>query len=193
MCSSSLRRALPSAASLSSLARCGQALTKTPVSNVPPHLASVAGSGFLFVVREIMRAKKPYHKRKPVKQQIEQLCTEAWAEDGIDPRLTKREAMPKVGRKALQLCSQIRDALDVALAAECGDPLLQALSVIDVQPAPNSARLLVMLRLPTDTSADEVTAHLSRAAGKLRCEVATAITRKQVPELAFCVVSPQPR
>jgi ribosome-binding factor A len=148
-------------------------------------------AGVLFVVREIMRAKKPYHKRKPARQQIEQLCTEAWSDDGVDPRFPERPAAPKVRRKALQLCSQVKHALDVALAAECADPLLQALSVIDVQPAPNSARLLVLIGTPTGASSDEVTVHLSRAGGKLRCEVAAAINRKKVPELVFCVVAPQ--
>jgi ribosome-binding factor A len=138
-----------------------------------------------------MRSKKPYHKRKPSRQQIEQLCSEAWAEDGMDPRTAKPQATSRMGRKALQLCSQVKHALEGALAAECGDPLLQELSVIDVQPAPNSVRLLVLLGLPAESAADQVMTHLIRAAGKLRCEVASAITRKKVPELAFCVVAPQ--
>lgn len=96
-----------------------------------------------------------------------------------------------MGRKALQLCSQVKQALEDALAAECGDPLLQSLCVIEVRPAPNSARLLVMLQGSADTSAADVMEHLGRAAGKLRCEVATAITRKKVPELVYCVVAAQ--
>jgi len=145
-------------------------------------------------VREIMRSKKPYRKRKPVKSSVEQLCSAAWAEDGVDPRYDQRGQAPRpTGRKALQLCAQVKEALEAALAADCGDSLLQELNVATVQPAPNSARLLVMVRPPADVGASQVMEHLSRAAGKLRCEVAASICRKKVPELAFCVVAPEAR
>ncbi|OAI53586.1 hypothetical protein AYO44_04125 [Planctomycetaceae bacterium SCGC AG-212-F19] len=141
-----------------------------------------------------MRSKKPYRKRKPVKSSVEQLCSEAWSEDGLDPRFDRRAyALRPAGRKALQLCTQVKEALETALGADCGDPLLQELHVVAVQPAPNSARVLVMVHPPADSAAELVMEHLRRAAGKLRCEVAGAITRKKVPELAFCVLAPEAR
>ena len=53
---------------------------------------------------------------------------------------------PQAGldRKALQLCHQVAETLEEVLA-ECGDGLLQALRVLDVEPAPDASRLLVTL------------------------------------------------
>ena len=141
-----------------------------------------------------MRPKKPYHKRQPARQQIELLCAEVGPEDGIDPRYVRREPAPsRAGRKTLQLCKQVERALSLALAAEFDDPVLRELRVLAVEPAPNSGRLLVTICLdataePIDPN--HVVAHLARAAGKLRCEIAAAICRKKTPELAFCVAAP---
>jgi ribosome-binding factor A len=140
-----------------------------------------------------MRAKKPYHKRKPTKQQIEQLCGSAWPDDGLDPRYDVRGfAIKPAGRKALQLCNQVKHALEDALASECRDPVLQDLSVVAVEPA-GGGRLLVKLGRPTGADAEIVTVHLTRAAGKLRCAVAAAITRRKVPELAYCLIDADPQ
>jgi hypothetical protein len=139
-----------------------------------------------------MRPKKPYHKRKPLKKQIELLCSEAGPEDGLDPRYDRpASASFKHSRKALQLCRQVQRALGYGLA-EVGDPVLAELEVMSVEPAPNSRRLLVRLRLPRGRGgadgSDDVTAHLERAAGKIRCAVAAAIHRKKTPELAYCIM-----
>ncbi len=144
-----------------------------------------------------MRPKKPWHKRKPSKQQIELVCAEVGPEDGIDPRYVRREPSHRHGsRKTLQLCKQVERALSLALASEFDDPALRDLQVLSVEPAPNSARMLVTVSL--SPSADpihptQVVAHLSRASGKLRCEIAAAIHRKKTPELAFCVIAPGAR
>ena len=45
-------------------------------------------------------------------------------------------------RKAFQLCHQVAETLEEVLA-ECGDGVLQALRVLDVEPAPDASRLLV--------------------------------------------------
>jgi ribosome-binding factor A len=141
-----------------------------------------------------MRTKKPYHKRRPGKRQIRLLCGEPGPGDGCDPRddAPAFDVGAHVGRKAMQLCQQVQEALSDAFATVCNDPLLRGLTVVSVEPAPNMGRLLVTLRLePEDDGLDggEVVAHLQRAAGMLRCEVAAAISRRKVPELAFRVVS----
>ncbi|MBL8799472.1 MAG: ribosome-binding factor A, partial [Planctomycetia bacterium] len=72
------------------------------------------------------------------------LCTQTGPEDGIDPRYLRRDPTgQRGGRKTLQLCKQVERALGLVLAAECGDPVLQGLQVIAVEPAPSSARLLI--------------------------------------------------
>jgi ribosome-binding factor A len=93
-----------------------------------------------------------------------------------------------VDRKALQLSHQVAETLQEVLA-ECADPVLQALRVLDVEPAPNASRLLVTLALdgaPAERLVPaDVRGHVSRAAGHLRSEVATAITRKRAPVLVY--------
>jgi ribosome-binding factor A len=141
-----------------------------------------------------MRAKKPYHKRRPSKKQIELLCGEIGPGDGCDPRYDQPEfeISGRVGRKALQLCRQVREALVDAFSTTCQDPLLRELTVISVEPAPNTARLVVTLEWARDQArrdTEEVLAHLRGAAGMLRCEVAAAITRRKAPDLAFRVMA----
>lgn len=117
------------------------------------------------------------------------LADELDPEDGVDPKVLHAkpwDAPKQAGRKARQLCEQVKDALHGALAA-CADPVLQALSVIAVEPAPHTGRLLV--RVAADgADRDEAAAHLQGAAGVLRGETARAINRRHAPELTFEVV-----
>ena len=88
-------------------------------------------------------------------------------------------------RKTLQLCRQVERALGGALA-DCHDDVLRDLLVESVEPAPNAARLLVTVRsLDSQATLPEVLARLEAGYGHLRSEVAVAINRKRVPELAF--------
>lgn len=93
--------------------------------------------------------------------------------------------------KTLRLCDQVSKALALALAGECGDPILQSLNVESVAPAPDASRLLVTVGLtdPTAGLAD-ILDRLERAKGLLRSEVARAITRKKAPDLAFRIAPP---
>jgi ribosome-binding factor A len=113
-------------------------------------------------------------------------------EDGVDPKEWHRKPwdVPKAaGRKALQLCGQVKGALHAALGA-CGDPVLQALAVAGVEPAPHTGRLLVVVAVPADggPTRTEAAKHLAKAAGLLRAEVAAAINRRRAPELVFDVI-----
>jgi ribosome-binding factor A len=112
------------------------------------------------------------------------------AEDGSDPKEFHRkpwDAPRAAGRKALQLCGQVKDALHSVLAG-CGDGVLRALSVVRVEPAPHSGRLLVVAAVPDGTSPADAEAHLRRAAGMLRAEVAAAVCRRHAPEVVFEVI-----
>jgi ribosome-binding factor A len=125
-------------------------------------------------------------------QQRQALCSELGPEDGIDPReMLRQVARKKGGRKTHQLCGQVAEALNYAFAAVCNDDVLRELGVVAVQPAPDESRLLVMVgpMLPGPFDPTQVLPHIQTALGKLRSEVAAAIHRKKVPELAFCVVN----
>src|SRR5262249_31902017 len=115
-------------------------------------------------------------------------CIDVGPEDGSDPRdFFRKSPGPVTNRKALQLCGQVADTLNLVLAA-CGDDLLRRLIVASVQPAPTSVRLLVTVcpGVPTESlEAAEVLERLQRAAGMLRTEVAAGVHRKKAPELLF--------
>ncbi len=94
-------------------------------------------------------------------------------------------------RKALQLCSQVADTLNYVFSGECDDELLRNLHVLSVVPAPNASQLLVtvapVVPLQPEHNAAEINKRLAAAAGRLRSEVAAAITRKKTPRLLFLV------
>ena len=71
------------------------------------------------------------------------------------------------------------------LLAGSADDQLQGLTVLEVAPAPTSARLRVDLLTAGDPAAAE--AALVRAGGWLRAGVADGINRRLVPELVFLV------
>ncbi len=119
-------------------------------------------------------------------------CAELHPDDGVDPRTAfRREPGPRRGgRKTLQLCRQVGRALEVALA-ECGDPLVRELILVDVVPDPDQAHLAVVLQLPAQSRAApkaDVLVRLAVLHGRLRSTVAGAITRKRTAELSFRVL-----
>jgi ribosome-binding factor A len=96
---------------------------------------------------------------------------------------------PRREQKTLQLCRQVEQAISQALAAS-SEPALLDMTVDSVRPAPDAARLAVLLALSSrsTTRPPEVYAALERATGWLRSEVASAITRKRAPELTYVVL-----
>jgi ribosome-binding factor A len=126
---------------------------------------------------------------------LELLCAEVGPEDGIDPRkFFRRKSNRKFNRKVLQLCKQIQLTLNMTLAGEFEDKLLQNLEIIGVEPVPDSSHLLVILT-PSNASEvfkiKEVMLSLQKVSGLLRSEAARSINRKRVPELSFRLLSPQ--
>lgn len=92
-------------------------------------------------------------------------------------------------QKTAQLCRQVFRTLAASMQSLGDDALLDAY-VDEVRPYPDASRLLVVLRLPAqaNSQACEALAALQRRQGRLRAEVAAAITRKRAPELAFQLV-----
>lgn len=146
-------------------------------------------AGF-FLSRVEMTAKKPNRK------QMLAHCDELRDDDGVDPR----EFFPRKSsgsrrqqhRKTGQLCQQVAETLSLVLGSEFDDPRLHNLQVVSVTPAPDATQLLVTVA--TDGPLDEATIAatyecLARVAGRLRSEVASAITRKRAPRLSFHIVT----
>jgi ribosome-binding factor A len=131
--------------------------------------------------------------KKSSRRILRSLCAQAGPGDGIDPRLPLRGSGPKrrSDRKARQLCGQVAETLEQALA-ELADPLLNGLHVAGVIPAPNAGRLLVTVAIAPGDAFDPagVLESLDRAAAALRAEVARAITRRKAPALVYRVAVP---
>ncbi len=97
----------------------------------------------------------------------------------------------KPDRKALQLCSQVGETIDLVLSGEFDDERLHNLRVVRVTPAPDCSRLLVTLYAdlaPGTASVEEILTLLDRVAGRLRTEVALAITRRRAPRLSYQII-----
>lgn len=95
------------------------------------------------------------------------------------------------GRKALQLCRQVQQALNLALA-DCEDSWLRELYVESVAPAPNDRRLMATVS-PMGEARDpaELLQRIHFALPFLRNQIAVSIHRKRVPEVLFQLAPPQ--
>ena len=126
---------------------------------------------------------------------LRRLCAQVDPEDGVDPRGTVSRhdrSQRKLERKSQQLCKQAYQTLAITLNGQCGDPVLQDLSLVGVQATPDGSDLIVAVRLTTldgQVSIGEVLERLDRVRGFLRSELAAAITRKRAPELSFHVLT----
>jgi ribosome-binding factor A len=130
-------------------------------------------------------------KRKLRRRFDRPLCASIGPDDGLDPRDWGRgERRPMRNRKALQLCRQVAETLNLALG-DCADPLLQELIVCEVRPCPDTSRLLVRVQSGTGAAVNPALAaeRLRAATGRLRGEVASAVHRRRAPDLLFQVCS----
>lgn len=92
----------------------------------------------------------------------------------------------------MQLCSQVRRALELTLAGDVHDEALMDLVVERVEPAPDDRRLRVLLAphgVAAGLAEAELRARLEAVRGLLLEELARAVTRRKLPELAFEIVS----
>lgn len=102
-------------------------------------------------------------------------------------RSGRASATERPGRKAAQLCAQIARTLNDSFAG-MDDDLLRDLTVVSASPAPDDSNVLVTLRFIPGCEPPElapVLDRLAKAASRLREDVASAITRKRVPNLIY--------
>jgi len=132
-----------------------------------------------------------HRKRSKRRRFATAYCDILGPDDGVNPRDEKRvHARPVRNRKALQLCRQVVETLALVFAG-CADPVLNDLLVVEVRPAPDSSRMLVLVHSATEPGlpTSQVREHLERACGMLRREVARSIHRRKTPELTFDVLA----
>ena len=122
---------------------------------------------------------------------LKQHCGVINDDDAIDPRhyfYNKRKPNRKY-RKSYQLCRQVADTLHLVLRD--GDNRLDCASVIDVLPAPDSRRMLVLIRIQpigevlSASNIETTMAILQDHIPRLRSEIARTINRKKTPQLIF--------
>lgn len=133
------------------------------------------------------------NKRQRAQQRA--LCDELREDDGVDPRkfFQPDRNRNREHRKSRQLCRQVQRTLELVLTGEVRDDLLNGLRVVSITPGLDSSRLVVTVStdLPFEQfDRREIEARLASLQGKLRSEVAAAITRKQTPLLTFQVLGP---
>ena len=129
--------------------------------------------------------------RKRKKNDPRALCAQWYPDDGVDPRDDKRrdaEYDNKPDRKARQLCKQAARAVHLALGALPQAEALSGAYVREARPAPHAGWLCVVIVVSDARRREQVAAIVERFAGRLRAEVAAAISRRRCPELTFEVI-----
>jgi len=128
-----------------------------------------------------MRKFKTQFDKRPVKGGV--FPGDIREGDGKDPRYDKDEFASNIAnRKALQLCAQVKDILNLTMGGLSYE-VLQEIYVANVIPAPDSTQLLVIMNTIGDH--DIAQAHVEKASGLLRLEVGRGINRKRVPQMRF--------
>ena len=127
---------------------------------------------------------------------VRALSSELHDDDGVDPRkfFQPDRKRDKDRRKSKQLCRQAQKTLDLVFSGETRDELLGALHIVSVTSSADSSALLVTVvaDVPPDCfDRTQIEARLAKMSGRLRSEVAGAITRKRTPLLVFHVLGPQ--
>ena len=124
------------------------------------------------------------------KNDVRALCAEVHEDDGSNPRDDRREVVRDHSHKDLQLCKQVRRAMEtqMSMAAWAFAP---GLRIEEVSPDPDATRLRVRVswvqtaRGPGGWTLESVLGLLAERKGELRWAAANAITRKRAPELTF--------
>jgi len=103
-----------------------------------------------------------------------------------DDRAERGRKSAKIGR----LCAQIRRTIDLTLAGDCEDEVLQNMTVQSVEPAPGNRVAVVFEVHPPGSELDkaEVLERLEAARPLLVSEIARSVERRSIPELTFWVV-----
>lgn len=89
-----------------------------------------------------------------------------------------------------RLCSRVAEVIDLRLTA-CHEPALEDCRVVGVQPISGVRVLMVTLAPLSDDrpfDAETAASAAARATGFLRSEVASALNRKQAPQLRIVIV-----
>jgi len=120
------------------------------------------------------------------------LCAEIGPEDGIDPRYLKKFTCDKnYDQKSSRLCNEVSKVLSLVLAGDMGNPVLQALQVMNVSTESGGEFLNIRLahyETHFNVNEQQLISELKRVQGYLRSAISQRINRKRVPALKFTYV-----
>jgi ribosome-binding factor A len=128
-----------------------------------------------------------FHKRRrPAPPRTDEVCP-----DKEEARFFFDLESVRPDHRVRSLCRQAQEAVLLALGDAKPDPRLDGAWVLSVDPAPGPERLLVSIVLAGRDGEEDIEAALAALVEMkpwLRSEVARAIHRKRVPDLAFRVM-----
>jgi ribosome-binding factor A len=119
------------------------------------------------------------------------LCEEPAIEDGVDPRRFFRRGDQSGNHKTQRLCGAAQRTLSLCLSL--GDETVRGLAVEAVEPATSPGLLVLVLRADRPLAPEDrarVLRALGSMRGSLRADIAAAVSRRRVPDLAFLVLGP---
>jgi ribosome-binding factor A len=126
------------------------------------------------------------NRRRPAPPQTDEVCP---SDEAAHLFFDLECAHPD--HRAGSLCRQAQEAVTLALGDAAPDSRLDGAWVVSVDPAPGPDRLLVSVALAGRAGENDLEAALAALVEMkpwLRSEVARAIHRKRVPDLAFRVM-----
>lgn len=129
--------------------------------------------------------------RKRDRDSLRAVCEQLFPDDGVNPKDQKRGELRKVSkpdRKLFQLCRQVARAVELGIGGLPQADALIGVTVHCVTPAPNASRLMVTAEVTDESQRLVAKSALDAYSGRLRADVASAITRKRAPELVFNVI-----
>lgn len=101
----------------------------------------------------------------------------------------QRDRGRRIEQKTQQLCRQVQRALNLALAGQFADGVLDDVFVTHVSSAAECGRLVAHVAVPAEHSVSAALKELRDRTPRLRAIVAGYISRKRVPELSFVVAA----
>lgn len=129
--------------------------------------------------------------RKRNVDELRALCAQLYPDDGVNPREDKRRdtQQKKHDRKLQQLCKQVANTLQLSLTELATSGALAGAHIREVRPAPNAGRLCAVVVVNETRNISAAESLLERHRGRLRTEIAMAISRRKTPELTFEVIT----
>lgn len=106
-------------------------------------------------------------------------------EKALEEGASRKTRGRRMEQKTRQLCRQVQQALNLALAGHIAGSSLDGVFVAEVSTRPGCGHLVVHVAISDDCSSNTVMKELRDRTPQLRAAVAGWISRKRVPELTF--------